>query len=70
MDLIVAAFVLSCVLLTLALVLPVILRGRQQIVVEQATTAEDPLPAWAYVERMDVPGKYPAVQTRNTRIIK
>lgn len=69
MDLIVAAFVVACALTTLMLVFFVLRRETREIVVEQATTAEKPLPAWAHVERMDVPGKYPAVQTRRSRVI-
>lgn len=68
LSILIVSFVLVCSLGTIALALRVIFQERRQV--DEIILAAEPLrPEWIDV-RMDVPGKYPTIRTRRTKVLR
>lgn len=69
----VASFVVACSVITITLAVWAIRADRRTRAHIDRQIQEDidagVFPEWIYGPRMDVPGKYPAVRTRSTRVL-
>ena len=70
-TILVASFVLACALMVVAAAVSVFMHRELEAEQEEIILAAEPLrPEWIYGGRMDVPGKFPAIRTRNAKVLR
>lgn len=70
-TILVASFLVVCVLMVVASVIYGRLHRELKAEQEEIILAAEPLrPEWIYGRRMDVPGKFPAVRSRRAKVLR